>query len=101
MEPWREELALLEARLAVQHLVLRALVHSHPDPSAVLDEWRKLRADSVAAAYALPSDVRTSEWLTEQVHTLAADWMAELALAAARHTAEREDGKSRVQAPSP
>jgi hypothetical protein len=90
MEPWREELALLEARLAVQHLALRALVHSHPDPPAVLDEWRKLRADNVAAAYALPADVRVGEWLSEQVQALAADWMAELALAASRHAVERE-----------
>jgi len=85
MEPWREELALLKARVAVQHLALRALVHSHPQPHAVLDEWRKLRADNVVAAYGLSSDMRVNEWLSEQVHGLAADWMAELALAASRH----------------
>lgn len=84
MEPWQEELALLKARLAVQHLALRALVHSHPDPSALLGEWQKIRADTIVAAYALSSDTRTHDWLTEQVHVLAADWMAELALAASR-----------------
>lgn len=84
MEPWQEELAFLKARLAVQHLALRALVHSHPDPSAVLGEWQKMRADNIVAAYALSSDARTQDWLTEQVHALASDWMAELALAASR-----------------
>jgi len=89
-EPWREELDVLKARLAVQHLVLRALVHSHPDPPAVLDAWRKLRADTVADAYSLPAEVRVSEWLGEQVQAFAADWLAELALAAACHSVKRE-----------
>ncbi|HSR65647.1 MAG TPA: hypothetical protein VLM17_08630 [Xanthomonadaceae bacterium] len=90
MESWREELVTLKAQLAVQHMALRALVHSHPRPAKVLDEWRKLRADTVAAAYAPSTDVRDSEWLTEQVHSLAATWMAELASAVQRH-AERHD----------
>ena len=84
MEPWREELAILKAHLAVQYMALRALVQSHPAPTAVLEEWRKLRADKVAAAYALYPDDRASEWLTSQVHTLAEDWTAELADAATR-----------------
>ena len=78
MNNWQDELAILKAQLAVQHMALRALAHSHPRPTAVLEEWRKLRADSVAAAYSLPGDVRTSEWLTEYVHTFAEDWTAEL-----------------------
>jgi hypothetical protein len=88
-EPWREELDVLKARLAVQHLVLRALVHSHPDAPAVLDAWRKLRADTVAAAYSLPADMRVSEWLSEQVQAFAADWLAELVLASACHSVQR------------
>ena len=91
MEPWRDELAILNARLAVQHMALRALVHSHPDPAAVLEQWQKLRADTVAAAYSLPSELRSSEWLSEHVQSLAAEWMAELALAAATHRAAREN----------
>src|SRR5690606_20083505 len=89
MENWREELGAIKARLAVQHLALRALVRSHPDPVAVLDEWRKLRADSVAAAYALPSDMR--EWLNQHVHTMAEEWTAELSHAAGMH-ADGMDG---------
>lgn len=82
MDTWHEELTTLKARLAVQDMALRALVHSHPDPAAVLDEWRKLRADSVAAAYAPPADARTSEWLTLKVQVFAEEWRAALAAAA-------------------
>ena len=81
----RSELAMLKAQLAVQHMALRALVQSHPQPTAVLDEWRKLRADTVAAAYSLPPDVRASEWLGEQIQVFAEDWTAELIDAATRN----------------
>lgn len=90
MEPWREELAILNARLAVQQMALRALVHSHPNPAIVLEEWQKLRADTIAAAYAPQSDVRITEWLTEHVQALATEWMAELAFAATRQTAREK-----------
>jgi hypothetical protein len=79
MDPnWRDELAILKAQLAVQHMALRALAHSCPEPVALLDEWRKLRADTVAAAYALLPDIRSSEWLTDHVQSYAEDWTAEL-----------------------
>lgn len=84
MDTWQDELAVLKAQLAVMHMALRALVHAHPDPEAVLGEWRKLRADSVAAAYSLPTDVRSSEWLTTQVQSFAEDWTAELVDAVTR-----------------
>ncbi len=86
---WRDELAILKAQLAVQHMALRALAHSHPHPDAVLEEWRKLRADRVAAAYSLPTDVRTSEWLSAQVQAFAEDWTAELVDAALRRPSRR------------
>lgn len=82
---WGDELAILKAQLAVQHMALRALAHSHPDPTGLLEEWRKLRADSVAAAYSLPGDVRHSEWLTGHVQSFAEDWTAELVDAVTRH----------------
>lgn len=84
MEPWQEELAFLKAHLAVQHMALRALVQSHPRPAAVLDAWQQLRADKVAAAYALSADDPTRDWLTAQAHALAEAWTAELAVAARR-----------------
>lgn len=93
MESWREELDLLKAQLTVQHMALRALVHGHPQPAKVLDEWRKLRADGVAAAYTTPSDPHAVAWRTEHVQRLAADWLAELVLAATGHGArEASDG---------
>jgi hypothetical protein len=75
---WRDEIAILKAQLAVQQMALRALAHTCPEPAALLDEWRKLRADTVAAAYALLPDIRSSEWLTEHVQAFAEDWTAEL-----------------------
>ena len=78
MDKLREELAILQAQLAVQHMVLRALMHSHPNPGDLLQQWRRLRADRVAAAYALPANVRSSEWLSQHVQTFAEDWTAEL-----------------------
>jgi hypothetical protein len=74
----REEIAILQAQLAVQHMALRALVHSHPHPAELLQNWRRLRADTVAAAYTLPVDVRTSDWLSQHVQAFAEDWTAEL-----------------------
>jgi hypothetical protein len=82
---WRDELAIVKAQLAVQHMALRALAQTHPRPVELLEEWRKLRADSVAAAYSLPNDVRTSEWLTDQVQAFAEDWTAELVDAVTRN----------------
>lgn len=78
MDDWRETLALLKAQATVQHMALRALLHSHPDPAAVLAAWRRIRADAVNAAYVLPSDERSSAWLNEHVHAFAEDWTAEL-----------------------
>jgi hypothetical protein len=74
----RDELAILKAQLAVQHMALRALAHTCPEPTTLLDEWRKLRADTVASAYALLPDIRSSEWLTDHVQSFAEDWTAEL-----------------------
>lgn len=89
MDDWREMMALLRAQLTVHHLALRALVQSHPDPAAILAEWRRIRADAVAAAYTLTSDERASAWLGERVHAFAEDWTAELVDAA---TARNPDG---------
>lgn len=84
MESWREELDLLKAHLAVQGMALRALVQSHPQPASVLEAWQQLRADKVAAAYALAADDPTRDWLTAQAHGIAEAWTAELVGAVAR-----------------
>ena len=89
MDDWREMLALLKAQAAVQHMALRALVHSHPDPNAVLAEWRRIRADATQAAYVLPVADRCSAWLAEHMHAFAEDWTAELVDAATARATER------------
>ena len=83
--PWRAEFEGLKAMLAVQDMALRALVHSHPDPASVLDAWRRLRADTVASAYAAPNAGPNDAWLTDPVHGLAIEWLTELEIAATRH----------------
>ena len=87
MDQWREELAVMGAHLSVMHMALRALLHAHPDPAAVLAEWSRLRADSVAAAYALPRGVHGSDWFTAQVQGFSEQWTAELADAVSRRRA--------------
>ena len=84
MENVREEIAILQAQVAVQHMALQALVHSHPQPDAILQQWRTLCADRVTAAYALPADARGSDWLTLHVQAFAEDWTAELVDAVTR-----------------
>ena len=86
MDSWHEEVAFLQAQLAVQHLVLQSLAHSHPRPDLMLQHWRRLRADRVAAAYALPADARASDWLSQQIQVFAEDWTAELVDVIARQT---------------
>lgn len=92
MEPWREELALIKAHLAVQRMALRALVQSHPQPAAVLDAWQRLRADQVAAAYAPAADDPTRDWLTSEAHAIAEAWTTDLSEAAARHAEAAQFG---------
>ena len=84
MDLSHENLAILQAQVAVQNLMLQALMHSHPEPETVLQHWRRLRADRVAAAYTLPADVRNSDWLSEHIQTFADDWTAELVEAVTR-----------------
>lgn len=81
--PWRDELAVMNARLAVQDMALRALVQSHPCPADVLEAWQQLRADKVVAAYAPKADTPARAWLTGAAQALAEDWTTELADAAA------------------
>jgi len=84
MDNWRDEVAILQAQLAAQQMALKAVVHAHPQPTELLYQWRKLHADRVAAAYALPASVRSSEWLSQHVQAFAEDWTAELVDAVTR-----------------
>jgi hypothetical protein len=94
MDNWRDEIAILHAQLAVQQMALRAVVQAHPHPTELLHAWRRLRADRVAAAYALPAEVRSSEWLSQHVQAFAEDWTAELVEAVTRQTDRLEVSSS-------
>lgn len=86
MDKWHDELAILQAQVAVQHLLLQSMVHSHPRPDELLQQWRRLRADRVAEAYAVTADARSSDWLSQHIQVFAEDWTAELVDAIARGT---------------
>ena len=91
METLRDELAIIQAQVAVQNLVLQSLVHSHPQPDLLLQQWRRLRADRVAQSYALPADARSSDWLSQHMQVFAEDWTAELVDVIARGRATSAD----------
>jgi len=94
MENWHDEVGILEAQVAAQHLLLQRLVQSHPQPDALLQQWRRLRADRFAETYALTADVRSSDWLLEQVQVFAEDWTAELVDVVVRKTSNLGDSTS-------
>lgn len=73
-----EGLCRVQAQAAVQQRVLLALVRSHPDPNTLLLRWHELVRDAEKQAFALPSDLRASDLLSEQCRTLQEDWTAEL-----------------------
>lgn len=89
MDDWRDEVAVLQAQLAVQHLALQALVQSHPQPDVLLQHWGKLRADRVAALCALPAYARSSDWLSQHIQAFAEEWTAELVDVATRQSAHQ------------
>jgi hypothetical protein len=96
---WRDELAIIKAQLAVQQMAIRALADNCPEPVALLESWRKLRAETVAAAYALLPETRHSEWLTDRVHAFAEDWTAELVDIVTRragHAGESSEGSGAI-----
>jgi len=94
METLRDELAIIQAQVAVQNVVLQSLVHSHPRPDVLLQQWRRLRADRVAQAYALPADARSSDWLSQHMQVFAEDWTAELVDVIASRGADHLGGEA-------
>ena len=73
-----EAIASLQAQVAIQHLVLLSLVRSHPDPPAVLAQWRSLLADAGERRSGLPSTGRRSELVGECCERFAEVWTAQL-----------------------
>ena len=74
-----ETLAALQAQNAALQMVVKTLLRQHPDPLALLETWREIRADAEHLSPLVPSDVRHSRWVAEQMQCFAEDWTAELA----------------------
>lgn len=66
----------LQAQVSVQHLVLLALVRTHPDPAALLKQWRAVLADAIDCKSSLPSTSRGSELVRERCGHFAEEWTA-------------------------
>ena len=73
-----EALCDLQAQVYVLRLALRALVRTHPDPSASLAAWRAALAEVATTSPVAPSYARGSEYLAERCQAFAEDWTAEL-----------------------
>jgi len=74
-----EAVSSLQAQVSVQHLALLGLLRTHPEPAAVLQQWRLLSADALACKSALPSTSRHSELVRERCEHFAEEWTAQLA----------------------
>ncbi|GAB3359135.1 hypothetical protein [Lysobacter tyrosinilyticus] len=71
-----EAMCSLQAQVHVQGLALRALVATHPDPAALLAEWRQILTDAGSGPVAVHE--RDSAYLAEHCRVRAEDWTAEL-----------------------
>jgi hypothetical protein len=71
-----ESLCSLQAQVHVQEVVLRALVATHPNPSALLAAWQQCLAD--AGSGPIAANARDSAYLAEHCRVRAEDWTAEL-----------------------
>lgn len=71
-----EAVSSLQAQVSVQHLMLLTLVKTHPDPDALLEQWRAVLADSIECKSALPSTSRRSDLVRERCENFATEWTA-------------------------
>ena len=77
-----EAISSLQAQVSVQHLVLLTMIKTHPEPVGLLQEWRRILADSINCKSALPSTSRHSDLVRERCETFAEEWTAQLVDAA-------------------
>lgn len=73
-----EAVSSLQAQVSIQHLVLLAMLGTHPDPEALLKQWRALLADSIECKSAIPSTSRQSDLVRERCENFATEWTAVL-----------------------
>jgi hypothetical protein len=67
----------LQAQVYVLRVALRALAHTHPDPTRLLKAWRDALGDT-GAGPVVPAYARQSEYLAERCQAFAEDWSAEM-----------------------
>jgi hypothetical protein len=77
-----EAISSLQAQVSVQHLVLLTMIKTHPEPAGLLQEWRRVLADSIDCNSALPSTSRHSDLVRERCENFAEEWTAQLVDAA-------------------
>lgn len=73
-----EAVSSLQAQLSVQHLVLLALIRTHPEPTKLLEQWRNVLADATDCKSSLPSTSRGSDLVRERCEHFAEEWTAAL-----------------------
>jgi hypothetical protein len=77
-----EAISSLQAQVSIQHLVLLAMIKTHPEPAVLLQEWRRVLTDSIDCKSAIPSTSRHSELVRERCENFAEEWTAQLVDAA-------------------
>lgn len=73
-----ESICSIQAQVYAQHVVLRALVRTHPDPVALLAAWREALTEAAGTHPAVPAHARDSDYLADQVRVYTEDWTAEM-----------------------
>lgn len=73
-----ESICCIQAQLYAQHVALRALARTHPDPPELLAEWRSALSEAVSSNPVMPADARNSDYLADQVLAYSEEWTAEL-----------------------
>lgn len=73
-----ESICCMQAQLYAQHVVLRALARTHPDPPELLASWRSALSEAVSSNPVNPAHGRNSEFLADKVRSYSEEWTAEL-----------------------
>ncbi len=73
-----ESLCDIQAQLYAQHIALRALARSHPDPVELLAAWRAALIEAATVDPAAPAHARNSDYLADQIRAYCEGWTAEL-----------------------
>jgi hypothetical protein len=81
-----EALCDLQAQVYVLRQALRAMLRTHPDPSAALASWKAVLADASITRPVVPSYARGSDYIADRCQAFGEDWTAELVDFAVSHT---------------